>query len=348
MNALCSLVLVLGLVGRAFAAFYSLGSTDGNEAVRGVSPTCFSSSRVIAPGGDSCCLAWLLPTRAEKKANENLQRSGKIIKSQEAFLNKGKCGNTLSILKNENSEFTVFMTFQDDAGYTLYNAAKADLKSGGAAKNQIQYFARRVVVGAMNRMVWKRNNNPSTFADCNPGAADNQAKASFVQLFYDDDASALKLEFKVIIPMYWVAATTVTQCAGPHTSATIDNILGQHGKKSSPMPQGIVSWNPTSHTPNPGSIVMAMSENVFYSGKNGDMHASQRDLLARQAIVDEATQLRGMTGPVVSQLVRALNPRTPAKRDVVSYLRGLLLKSGKPAKVTASGVVGNAVIKRGP
>jgi hypothetical protein len=93
---------------------------------------------------------------------------------------------------------------------------------------------------------------------------------------------------------------------------------------------------------------MAMNENVFYSGKNGDMHASQRDLDARQAIVDEATQLRGMSGPVVSQLVRALNPRTPAKRDVVSYLRGLLLKSGKPAKVIAMGVTGTAKTKKGP
>jgi hypothetical protein len=91
-----------------------------------------------------------------------------------------------------------------------------------------------------------------------------------------------------------------------------------------------------------------MSENVFYSGKNGDMHASQRDLDARQAIVDEATQLRGMSGPVVSQLVWALNPNTPAKMDVVSYLRGLRLKSGKPAKVIAMGVTGAAKTKRGP
>jgi hypothetical protein len=93
---------------------------------------------------------------------------------------------------------------------------------------------------------------------------------------------------------------------------------------------------------------MAMSLNVFYSGKNGDMHASQRDLDARQAIVDEATQLKGMSGPVVSQLVKALNPRTPTKRDVVSYLRGLLLKSGKPAKVIAAGVTGTAKTKKGP
>ena len=68
---------------------------------------------------------------------------------------------------------------------------------------------------------------------------------------------------------------------------------------------------------------------------------------ARQAIVNEATQLRGMSGPVVSQLVKALNPNTHTKRDVVSYLRGLLLKSGKAAKVIAMGVKGNAVIKKG-
>jgi hypothetical protein len=47
------------------------------------------------------------------------------------------------------------------------------------------------------------------------------------------------------------------------------------------------------------------------------------------------------------QLVKALNPNTRTKRDVVSYLRGLLLKSGKAAKVIAMGVKGNAVIKKG-
>jgi hypothetical protein len=73
----------------------------------------------------------------------------------------------------------------------------------------------------------------------------------------------------------------------------------------------------------------------------------QRDLIARQAFVDEAAQLKGMSGPVVSQLVKALNPNTPTKRDVVSYLRGLLLKSGTPAKVVAMGVTGNAVTKKG-
>ena len=318
MNALCSLVLVLGLMGRAFAAFYSLGSTDGNEAMRSVwgghSPaSCFSSSRVIAPGGDKCCFDW--------------------------FTNRGECGMTLGALKKESSEFTVYITFQDDAEYTLYYAALADLKRGGAAKNQIKYFARRVVVGAMNRMLFLHNNNPSTFTDCDPFAADIQAKTSFVQLFYDNAALALKMEFKVSIPMYWVAATTVSVCTGPQ-SAYDYRYIG-----SSPI--GLTSWNPKSHTVDPGMIMWAMSDRVFFSGTTGEKYALKRDLNARQAIVDEATQLKGMSGPVVSQLVKALNPRTPTKRDVVSYLRGLLLKSGKAAKVIAMGVTGTAKTKKG-
>jgi len=201
----------------------------------------------------------------------------------------------------------------------------------------------------MNSMVWKHNSNRNTFTDCNPGAADNQAKASFVKLSYNDAALTLKLEFKVHIPMYWVAATTVDKCAAADVNA-----------------KPIASVVSKTAQINPDSIMQAMVNNVFYSSVStgtyceelGDTRNSNaktackktvyRDINSRDALVNEAAQLRGMSGPVVSQLVKALNPNTPAKRDVVSYLRGLLLKNKQPAKIVAAGTVGTAKIKKGP
>jgi hypothetical protein len=270
---------------------------------------------------------------------------------------QGSCKFTLGKLQGQYSDFTVYLTYKDDDQKTLKNAALADLNSRGAATSQIQYFVRRVVVGAMNRMVSKKNNNPSTFTDCNAGAttaADNLAKASAVQLFYDDAAKMLKMQFRVAIPMYWVAATVVNECDGPPPA--------RHPSLS--------SVDSLTHQADPNAIMTAMSTNVFYCGTNTGAYcdntsnfnefgtwtghntqcknALKGDLDSRQAIIDEAAQLRGMSGTVVSQLVKALNPNTYAKRDVVSYLRGLLLKSGKPAKIVGGGTVGDAAIKKGP
>ena len=265
---------------------------------------------------------------------------------------QGSCKFTLGKLQGQYSDFTVYLTYKDDDQKTLKNAALADLNSRGAATSQIQYFVRRVVVGAMNRMVSKKNNNPSTFTDCNPGAADSQAKDSAVQLFYDDAAKMLKMQFRVAIPMYWVAATVVNECDGPPPA--------RHPSLS--------SVDSLTHQLDPNAIMTAMSTNVFYCGANADAYcdntsnfnefgtwtghntqcknALKGDLDSRQAIIDEAAQLGGMN--IVSQLVWALNPNKPAKRDVVSYLRGLLLKSGTPAKVIAMGVTGKAKTAKGP
>lgn len=370
-------------MGRGFAGFYSLGSTYENGDVWSVSASCFPRSPFRAPGRDSCCLDFEETSNADKKSAGKQQKLAKYHNRYAApapspkpawhdtrpVTSGGTCDITLGALKDKYSEFTVFLTFQDDNQKTLWNAAKADLNNV-VAKSQIQYFVRRVVVGAMNRMVWKHTRNPSTFSDCNVLAADDQAKASAVQLLYDDSTLTLKVQFNVAIPMYWVAATTVDQCSSPPPAKKDAN--------------GIASVNPASHTVNADSIMQAMVYNVFYSAANSGNYCNnvpvngvisngvlvegstkadcqknlQRDLIARQAISDEASQLRGMgmanpnalppTQNIVSQLVRALNPNIPpAKKDVVSYLRGLLLKSGTPAKVVAMGVKGTAVTKKG-
>lgn len=218
-------------------------------------------------------------------------------------------------------EFDVFLVWQDDSKKSLYNAAVSDLKNANA-KAEVQMFARRLTLNALNLMVGKHNKVDNTFQDCNPGLADADAKKSGVVLSYDTTNSHFMMKWRVHLPQYWVAMATFEGKG-----------LGKGGVIT---PEGMKD---------------AMNQNVF-----NNMQC--KDKSVGSACMKQKATLAGQLQPIVdatargspqanSLLVKALNPDTKTMMR-----RELALKSGKPAKkvppVVSSGTVGKVMAVRGP
>ena len=236
-----------------------------------------------------------------------------------------KEGNVpVSSLVGQYVEFGTYLTFQDDSSGSLKAAALADL-ANPAAKRQLQYFVRRVVLGALNLEVGKHNDVVSTFIDCDPKAADVDALGSFVDLWYDDKKATLQLTFNVHVPRYWISATTVG------IKPTDTGIQAPEGIQSSLDMQIF------------GNFICDSNKNSYKACKDD----KARIMLDLQTIIDAATKLTGMAdSSVVSKVVRALSPSLGS--SLTTYLRSLLLKSGTQAKVVAAGATGKALTVKGP
>ena len=214
-------------------------------------------------------------------------------------------------------EFDVFLVWQDDSKKSLYTAAVSDLKNANA-KAEVQMFARRLTLNALNRMVGKHNDVENTFEDCNPGLADADAKKSGVVLSYDSKSSLFMMKWRVHLPQYWVAMATY-EAKG-------------EGKKGITTPQGMQD---------------AMSTNVFVNLQCKDKSVGSHCMQMKATLTDQLqvivdTAARG-SPQANSLLVKVLNP---AAKTMLR--RALKLKSGKPAKVVSSGTVGKALAVRGP
>ena len=329
------LLLALAVLGLVSADFKLLGNAGGNavEAMRTVwdsnslTDTCFAKANENYYICTDECLSAPLNAGATTTIGKNKNYQGqanqnlccKVPPTAGAAASEKKWVDVATV-QGQYNEFTTYFNFADDSFGTLKKAAQADL-SNPAARKQVQYFARRLAVASLNKMIGSKNGLAMTFPDCKAGAADTNAERSRVNLWYDDATRTLQVAFDVHIPQYWVAATT--QADQSVNQQYLNRLYGTY----------------------PNTVRLQRTSpalNTAQGMRDGYNSFAFQDLSQVQTLVNNA--IKAMPGSVSSQLVKALSPNmTPS-----TFLRSLLLKVGKQPKVTAAVASGQAKTVKGP